>query len=81
MDTTFDHRARRRRPSALPYSLLLPAVVVLGVMLGYPLYRLVVLSLQDFGLPQVFGQPAEWVGFDNFREILTRATAAITDMR
>jgi N,N'-diacetylchitobiose transport system permease protein len=71
MDTTFDHRARRRRPSALPYSLLLPAVVVLGVMLGYPLYRLVVLSLQDFGLPQVFGQPAEWVGLDNFREILT----------
>ncbi len=71
MDTTFDHRARRRRPSALPYSLLLPAVIVLGVMLGYPLYRLVVLSLQDFGLPQVFGQPAEWVGLDNFREILT----------
>jgi N,N'-diacetylchitobiose transport system permease protein len=71
MDTTFDHRARRRRPSALPYSLLLPAVVVMGVMLGYPLYRLVVLSLQDFGLPQVFGQPAEWVGLDNFREILT----------
>jgi N,N'-diacetylchitobiose transport system permease protein len=66
-------RARRRRPSALPYSMLLPSAVVLGVMLGYPLYRLVVLSLQDFGLRQVFGQPAEWVGLDNFRELLTEA--------
>ena len=67
------HRARRRRPSALPYSMLLPSAVVLGVMLGYPLYRLVVLSLQDFGLRQVFGQRAEWVGLDNFRELLTEA--------
>ena len=64
-------RRRRRRPSALPYVLLLPAVAVLAVMLGYPLYRLGVLSLQEYGLPQVFGQPADWVGLDNFREILT----------
>jgi N,N'-diacetylchitobiose transport system permease protein len=40
-------------------------------MLGYPLYRLVQLSLQDFGLPQVFGQPADYVGLANFREILS----------
>lgn len=62
---------RERRRSLLPYALLAPAIVVIAVMLGYPLYRLVVLSLQDFGLPQVFGRPAEWVGLDNFREILT----------
>lgn len=62
-------RARRQR--LLPYALLAPAVLVIAVMLGYPLYRLIVLSLQDFGLPQIFGQPAEWVGFDNFAEILT----------
>jgi len=61
---------RRRRTSALPYSLLVPSVAVLGVMLGYPLYRLGVLAFQDFGLPQVFGRPAEWVGLRNFREIL-----------
>ena len=62
--------ARRRRPPALPYLLLVPAVVVLGAMLGYPLVRLVTLSLQEYGLPQVFGQPAAWVGLDNFRTIL-----------
>jgi N,N'-diacetylchitobiose transport system permease protein len=50
--------------------LLLPAVTVLVVMLGYPLYRLVVLSTHEFGLEQIFGQPAAFVGLDNFREIL-----------
>ena len=42
-------------------------------MLGYPLVRLVTLSLQEYGLPQVFGTPAPWVGLDNFREILTES--------
>ena len=60
----------RRRSSALPYVLVLPSIVVLGVMLGYPLVRLVTMSFQEYGLPQVFGQPAAWVGFDNFRAIL-----------
>jgi N,N'-diacetylchitobiose transport system permease protein len=64
-------RAGRRSSSALPYWLLLPSVVVMVVMLGYPLYRLVVLSLHEYGLEQIFGQPAAWVGLDNFREILT----------
>lgn len=61
---------RRPGSSALPYALAAPAVVVLGVMLGYPLYRLVVMAVQDYGMRQVFGAPAEFVGFDNFREIL-----------
>jgi N,N'-diacetylchitobiose transport system permease protein len=62
----------RRRPSSasLPYLLLLPAIIVLGVMLGYPLVRLVTLSLQEYGMAQVFGTPAPWVGLANFREIL-----------
>jgi N,N'-diacetylchitobiose transport system permease protein len=32
--------------------------------------RLGTMSLQEYGLPQVFGQPADWVGFANFRAIL-----------
>jgi N,N'-diacetylchitobiose transport system permease protein len=63
--------AERRRPSALPYWLLLPATAVMVLMLGYPLYRLAVLSTHEFGMEQIFGQPAAWVGLDNFREILT----------
>jgi len=59
-----------RRSSVLPYALLLPATAVLVAMLGYPLWRLVVLSLQEYGLPQVFGRPAKWIGLANYREIL-----------
>ena len=79
-DPVPDRRASpwRRRPTGqrrqtLPYALLLPATAVLVVMLGWPLIRLGVLSTQRFGLAQQFGTPAEFVGLDNFREILTDA--------
>ena len=63
------HSARRRRPG-LPLLLLLPSLVVLGVVLGYPLVRLVVLSTQEFGMRQQFGAPAEQVGLANYRQVL-----------
>ena len=44
--------------------------VALVVALGYPLVRQVVLSFQEFGLAQQFGQPAEWVGLENYRELV-----------
>ena len=68
--TTTDHHDRGRAESGrswrrpadghrrCPTSSCCPSVVVLGAMLGYPLVRLVTLSLQEYGLPQVFGQPA-----------------------
>jgi N,N'-diacetylchitobiose transport system permease protein len=58
------------RPRLLPFLLLLPALAVLGLMLGYPLVRLVTMSFQEFGLRQQFGTPAPWVGLANFREIV-----------
>ena len=39
--------------------------------LGYPLVRQVVLSLQEFGLAQQFGRPPEWVGLQNYAELVT----------
>src|SRR3954454_23709797 len=66
-----DERPPRPRRSALPYLLVLPAVVALGFALGYPLLRQVVLSFQEFGLAQQFGQPPEWVGLDNYQELVT----------
>jgi N,N'-diacetylchitobiose transport system permease protein len=59
----------RRRPG-LPLLLLLPSLVVLGVVLGYPLFRLVVLSTQEFGMRQQFGAPAKPVGLANYRQVL-----------
>ncbi|MDF1604252.1 sugar ABC transporter permease [Nocardioides sp. YIM 152315] len=64
-------RAPRRRRTPLPYALLLPAVAALALALGYPLVRQVVLSFQDFGLAQQFGQPPTWIGVDNYRDLIT----------
>ncbi|HYF72864.1 MAG TPA: sugar ABC transporter permease [Nocardioides sp.] len=61
----------RDRRSPLPYGLLLPALAALLVALGYPLAREVVLAFQKFGLAQQFGAPPEWVGLENFRELLS----------
>ena len=63
--------APRARRTPLPYVLLVPAVVALLLALGYPLVRQVVLSFQDFGLRQQFGQPPEWIGLENYRDLLT----------
>jgi N,N'-diacetylchitobiose transport system permease protein len=53
------------------YLLLLPAIVPIVVGLGYPLVRQFVISFQEFGLAQQFGRPAEWVGLDNYVELLS----------
>ncbi len=54
-----------------PWLLLAPCLLILGLVLGYPLVRLVTLSFQKFGQSQLWGfQPADWVGFDNFTGIL-----------
>lgn len=59
------------RRSRLPAALLVPATAILLLALGYPLGRQVVMSLQEYGLAQQFGQPAEWVGLANYRALVT----------
>jgi N,N'-diacetylchitobiose transport system permease protein len=68
-----DGPRRTRTPggAAVPWLLLAPCLLVLLLVMGYPLVRLVTLSFQAFGQPQLWGfKPAEWVGFDNFSEVL-----------
>ena len=70
--------ARQRRPlslrrvggAAVPYLLVLPVVVAIGAILGYPLYRLVTLSFQRYGLPELIQRKGEWIGLDNYRSVL-----------
>ena len=71
MTTVENDSAPRARRSPLPYVLIVPAVVALGLALGYPLVRQVLLSFQEFGLRQQFGNPPEWVGLENYRELVT----------
>lgn len=58
---------RRTTPAAL----VLPATALLILALGYPLGRQVVLSFQEFGLAQQFGQTPEWLGLENYRALVT----------
>ena len=71
--------ARRRRPShgvapslaaSCRTSSSLPVVVAIGAILGYPLYQLVTLSFQQYGLPELIQRKGEWIGLDNYRSVL-----------
>jgi N,N'-diacetylchitobiose transport system permease protein len=62
-------KARLARTLA-PYGLLLPTVVVIGGVLGYPLYLLVKLSFEHYGLFQLIQHKGQWVGLGNYRQIL-----------
>jgi N,N'-diacetylchitobiose transport system permease protein len=56
---------------AVPYSLIAPATLVIVAVLGYPLYFLVKLSFQHYGLSELIQHKGQWVGFANYRTILT----------
>ncbi len=72
-------RARRRRPLSLsrvargsiPYLLVLPVVAAIVAILGYPLYNLVTLSFQRYGLPELIQRHGEWIGLENYRSVLS----------
>jgi N,N'-diacetylchitobiose transport system permease protein len=69
--TTSGPSGRTLRQRLTPLLLLLPALLPIAVALGYPLVRQFVRSFQEYGLAQQFGRPAEWVGLDNYTELLT----------
>jgi N,N'-diacetylchitobiose transport system permease protein len=52
-----------------PYGLLAPAAAVIGVVLAYPLYLLVKLSFQKYGLFELIRHEGRWIGFDNYTHI------------
>ena len=61
---------RRAFSAAVPYLLLLPVITAMVAILGYPLYKLVTLSLQRYGLPELIQRQGEWIGLDNFSSVL-----------
>ena len=68
---------RRRRLTAgrffrasVPYALILPVLVAIGAVLGYPLYNLVRLSFQHYGLFELIQHKGQAVGLRNFSSIL-----------
>jgi N,N'-diacetylchitobiose transport system permease protein len=61
----------KRRFSWAPLALLAPALIMLAVFIGWPLVQLVVMSFQEFGRAQIFGAPPEFIGLDNYVDVLT----------
>src|SRR5438067_5135378 len=61
---------RRVGSGAVPYGLILPVVVVLGAILGYPIYSLVRLSLEQYGLFELIRHQGRYVGLHNFGLVL-----------
>jgi N,N'-diacetylchitobiose transport system permease protein len=70
---------RRRRAWAragrgsVPYALILPVVATIAIVLGYPLYWLVRLSTERYGLFELIRHQGVGVGLANFRSILHEA--------
>jgi N,N'-diacetylchitobiose transport system permease protein len=61
---------RHRRFSWAPYTLVLPVIVAIGVVLGYPIVKLVTLSFQKYGLFELIQHKGVWIGLDNYSSVL-----------
>jgi N,N'-diacetylchitobiose transport system permease protein len=62
--------SRRILKGSIPYLLILPVIVVITAILGYPLYKLVTLSFQQYGLAELIQRQGVWIGLDNYASVL-----------
>ena len=68
----------RRRPltrgralrASVPYALILPVAAAIGAILGYPLYNLVKLSFERYGLFELIQHRGHWIGLHNYGSVL-----------
>jgi N,N'-diacetylchitobiose transport system permease protein len=61
---------RGRRTSLAPYGLILPVVAAIVLLLGYPIYKLVRISFEQYGLFELIRRQGRWIGLDNYRSVL-----------
>jgi N,N'-diacetylchitobiose transport system permease protein len=54
----------------VPYLLVSPVVLVLGAVLAYPIYYLVRISLEQFGLFELIHGAGRYIGLHNFGDVL-----------
>jgi N,N'-diacetylchitobiose transport system permease protein len=55
---------------SVPYLLILPVFAAIAAILGYPLYRLVRLSFEHYGLFELIQHKGQDVGLANYRSVL-----------
>jgi N,N'-diacetylchitobiose transport system permease protein len=61
---------RGRRVSFAPYLLILPVAAAVVLLLGYPIYKLVRISFERYGLFELIQHQGHWIGLDNYRSVL-----------
>jgi N,N'-diacetylchitobiose transport system permease protein len=61
----------RRRRAKTPYFLIIPALAALAFGTGYPIVWQTITSFREYGLAQQFGQPAPFVGLQNYVGLIT----------
>jgi N,N'-diacetylchitobiose transport system permease protein len=54
-----------------PYLLIAPSLFIILLILGFPVFRLITLSFQKFGLEEIISGVPVWLGFENFHELLS----------
>ena len=54
-----------------PYLLIAPSLLALVLILGFPVYKLISLSFQRYGLAEIIAGKGVFVGLDNFKETFT----------
>ncbi|MFI6859773.1 carbohydrate ABC transporter permease [Streptomyces sp. NPDC050421] len=62
--------SKGRAGGSAPYLLLVPALLVTAVLLGYPLVKNGMLSFQNLNPRQLILHLTEWNGIDNYKEVL-----------
>jgi N,N'-diacetylchitobiose transport system permease protein len=53
-----------------PYGLILPVAAAIGLLLGYPIYKLIRISFERYGLFELIQHQGHWIGLDNYRSVL-----------
>ena len=53
-----------------PYLLIGPSLFIILLILGFPVFRLITLSFQKYGLEEIISGVPVWLGFENFRVLL-----------
>ena len=61
-------KSNRIPKTAWPYILILPSLFCLALILGFPIYRLITLSLEKYGLPEIIAGRGTFVGLENFKK-------------
>ena len=74
------HRVRDARIRAsLPYLAIAPTLVTFLVLLGYPVWLLLLTSLQHFGIFELLNNVTTWIGLQNYVDILFNSPAGLPD--